>query len=103
MVFKVVLSARANEEVENILLYLYEHWNERIIDKFMSGLAKALYLIEKVPLNFPRVDFRIEVRRYSLKPYYSIFYQIVESEITIISIFDQRQDPQKLKEIFDHD
>src|SRR5215813_1111001 len=103
MVFKVTLSIRANVDVEKILLYLFENWNEKIIDDFMTELAAALTTIEKSPYNFPKVDFESEILKFQLKSYYVIFYHLEENEITILSIFDQRQDPEKLKAILEDD
>src|SRR5436309_3309142 len=103
MVYKVVISPRANREIEYILLYLDQHWNEVIIDRFMTDLANTLYRIERAPLSFPAVEGDNRARKTQLLPYYSVLYEVEDDIIRILSIFDQRQNPDKLKTIFSRD
>ena len=99
MVYKVVLSPRANREVEQILLYLDEHWSVEIIDRFMTDLSNALYRIQRVPFSFPKIEGDDYARKAQLLPFYSLFYEVKEDTIRILSVFDQRQNPDKLKSI----
>ena len=103
MVYKVVLSPKANREVEQILLYLDEHWYAEIADRFMTDLAVVLYRIERTPLSFPKVEGDDFARKAQLLPFYSVFYEVKNAEVNILSIFDQRQDPDKVKSILSRD
>ncbi|HYV95266.1 MAG TPA: type II toxin-antitoxin system RelE/ParE family toxin [Chitinophagales bacterium] len=103
MVYNVVLSPRANREVEQILLYLDEHWYAEIIDRFMTDLANTLYRIQRYPFSFPGVEGDESARKAQLLPFYSVFYEVEADVIRILSVFDQRQNPDKLKSILSRD
>jgi len=95
--YKIIWSDEALNGLRNIIEYLEFKWTEKEIRKFAKLLDKRLGLIQKNPLLFPQTTKSIDIRRSVLTKYVTIYYKIREHDITLISIFDSRQDPAKLK------
>lgn len=95
----VVISPQAQKDIINILNYLQENWNQKVIDVFL-GKLEAFYTIVSInPRMFRYYDKRINIRVYILTKQNSIYYRNKRASIEIITVFDTRQDPLKLKYI----
>lgn len=101
MVFKIRLSDLAEDNLADILNYLAENWSNEVVFAFANRLDTHLSNIKATPHNFPIHSEEMKVRRCSLNPYHGIFYRIDGDIIHVITIFDLRQNPQKLKSILD--
>lgn len=78
---------------------IFEYWNERnnstrYSKKLNTFIKERLKILKPNPGIGKRTEF-VNTRAISLG-HYSIFYQIIESQIFIISFWDNRQDPVKL-------
>ena len=78
---------------------IFEYWNERnnstrYSKKLNTLIKERLKVLKTNPDIGKRTEF-VNTRAISLG-HYSIFYQIIESQIFIISFWDNRQDPVKL-------
>jgi len=93
---KVIWSAEALENLEKIITYLEKNWSEKEIKKFVKKLEKQISLIKKQPLSFPKSQL-VEIRKSVLSKQITIFYKTSGDTIYIITIFDNRQNPEKLK------
>jgi plasmid stabilization system protein ParE len=93
---KVVWSSEAVENLEKIIAYLEEKWSEKEIKKFIKKLEKQISVIKKQPLSFPKSQL-IEARKSVLSKQTTIYYKVFEDVIYIVTIFDNRQNPEKLK------
>jgi len=93
---KVVWSSEAVENLEKIIAYLEEKWSEKEIKKFIKKLEKQISVIKKQPLSFPKSQL-IEARKSVLSKQTIIYYKVFEDVIYIVTIFDNRQNPEKLK------
>lgn len=98
MAFKIIWTLKAQSDRLEILQY----W----IDKNKSSLfARKLNEIfnERVELlsQYPNLGKKTDVehiRAHIVRDYF-IFYKIIQKTIVIVSIFDVRQNPRKLKSI----
>lgn len=93
---KVIWSAEALENLEKIITYLEKNWSEKEIKKFVKKLEKQISLIKKQPLSFPKSQL-VEIRKSVLSKQITIFYKTSGDTIYIVAIFDNRQNPEKLK------
>ncbi|HNQ68186.1 MAG TPA: type II toxin-antitoxin system RelE/ParE family toxin [Bacteroidales bacterium] len=93
---KVIWSAEAVENLEKIIAYLEANWTEKEIRKFVKKLEKQITVIKKQPLSFPKSQL-IEARKSVLSKHTTIFYKVCEDAIFIVTIFDNRQNPENLK------
>jgi len=95
--YKLFWSDRALEDLQKIIDYLTENWSQKEIKTFVQKLDKRLLLILMNPLLFPSTKRRKSVRRSVLTPQTVIYYQIKENSVSIVTLFDSRQSPRKLK------
>jgi plasmid stabilization system protein ParE len=93
---KVVWSQEAVENLNKIIQYLEENWTEKEIKKFVLMLEKQISIIKTQPDSFPKAN-KLDVRRSVLSNQTTIYYNIYQDTIRIVTIFDNRQNPKKLK------
>lgn len=92
---RIVWTKKANKERRKIL----EYWVNRNKSKRFSQLLNKriiseLRLVSKNPLIGKKTDLQ-NVRIIILK-YYLLFYEITETEIVVLTIWDSRRNPDKL-------
>lgn len=93
---KVIWSAEAVDNLEKIIAYLEANRTEKEIKKFVIKLEKQISVIKEHPLSFPTSQL-IEARKSVLSKQTTIFYKVYENAIYIVTIFDNRQNPENLK------
>ena len=93
----VIWTAESIRNLESILNYLRTKWTEREVTNFIAKLDKAISLISTRPNLFRLTKYRQQIRKCVLTKQTSIYYAVGRSEIKIISLFDNRQNPDKLK------
>ena len=93
----IYFSKRAKIKLRNLLEYLESKWSVRIREKFISKLDGSIEQICMFPEscleseNFPGIRKCVVTRQTSL------YYRINEGVIEVITLIDNRQDPDKLK------
>lgn len=90
-------SPRAKNDYLNILNFLEEQWGEKIIKRFDDRLQHVLKLISESPEIYPASKKAEYVRKCVLSKQTSLYYRINLEKIEIITLFDNRQDSDKLK------
>jgi plasmid stabilization system protein ParE len=95
--YRLFWSDEAINNLESILDYLQGSWTQREVDKFKKQLSKQLDLIINNPNLFPKSDDNPRLRRAVLSKQTTIFYEISGMNITLVYLFNNRQDIQKLK------
>lgn len=95
--FNLLWSDRALEDLQNIISHLTKNWTQKEIKKFFRKLDKRLEFIQENPKLFPITRRRGNIRRSVLTPQTTIYYQASRNVVTIIALFDNRQNPSKLK------
>ena len=94
--YKIIWTDEAFRNLENIITYLEKFWTEKEIRKFARLLDKQLILIKKNPSLYPYSKKSDDIRK-SVLTKITLYYRIIEREIYLISLFDSRQNPDKLK------
>jgi len=94
--YKIIWTDEAFRNLENIITYLEKFWTEKEIRKFARLLDKQLILIKKNPSLYPYSKKSDDIRK-SVLTKITLYYRIIETEIYLISLFDSRQNPDKLK------
>lgn len=95
--YKLIWSNLALADLKNIIDYLLEKWTQKEIQNFARRLDKRLNLIATNPNLFPKTFKRRNVRRSVLTKHTVIYYETSEGIVTIVTLFDPRQNPQKLR------
>jgi plasmid stabilization system protein ParE len=93
---KIIWSPRAKIDLFNILdFYFQRNGTKTYSIKLNTNLRKSIRLLETHPEIGVQTD--IENIRNLIHGDYEIFYEIKAKSIEIITIWDSRQDPEKLK------
>ncbi|MBX3009840.1 MAG: type II toxin-antitoxin system RelE/ParE family toxin [Melioribacteraceae bacterium] len=95
--YRIQWSDRAIFDLQNIIDYLLYKWTEKEVRNFVRKLDKRLELISINPRLFPKTSKRKNVRRSVLTKHTVIYYETSTDTIKIVTLFDTRQDPKKLK------
>jgi plasmid stabilization system protein ParE len=95
--YKIIWSDESVKNLDSIIKYLELNWTEKEVKKFLNALSKRIQLISLNPLILRSTPKSKNIRKSVLSNQASIFYRITEYRIEILSIFDNRQNPDKLK------
>ncbi len=95
--YKLFWSDKALADLQNIINYLTENWTQKEIQNFARRLDKRLELIAINPRLFPKTAKRREVRKSVLTKHTVIYYETKGNVVSIVTLFDPRQNPKKLK------
>jgi len=96
--FEIEWTSEAKRNLNSIFDYLENSWSEREISNFAKKMESDLKIISKHPATFPYFDKDKNVRRCVLTPQTTIYYREIPSEnrVVIITLFDNRQNPDNL-------
>ena len=93
----ITWSALAEKDFENILEYLQKNWDQRVLESFIEIVDGLIDQINSNPKQFPLIHKENKVRKCVLTKHNTLFYKIGVNSIHILRIYDNRQDPEKLK------
>jgi plasmid stabilization system protein ParE len=79
-----------------IIAYLENRWTKREIEKFAQLLDRQLNLFKDNSFLFAECDMPKGLRKSVLSKQTTIYYGIVKNEIHIMTLFDNRQNPNRL-------
>lgn len=97
MVFDIVLSERASKDLNSTLHYLEDKWSFKVADEFAKRIDVKINFIKENPYQYPPFKNKKQVRKCVVNEQVSLFYRILTQEVQIITLFDNRQNPSKLK------
>ncbi len=94
MKYPVAYKSRAKSEVKSAILW-YERQQKGLGEKFLASLENAVDKIRYNPFAYPEIHKNF--RRILLKRFpYSLFYLFENDTVYIFSVFNSRQNPEKL-------
>ena len=96
---KVFLSELAESKLVELSEYLLEKWNLKTRNKFISKLTEKIKQISSQPESCPKSTEFDGLYKCVVTKQTTFYYRILNqsNEIEIITIFDTRQNPDKLK------
>lgn len=100
LIRKVVISKTAEKKLDKLFEYLVEKWSIKIKKEFVEKLDSSIEIIKNQPEIFPESKKGKGLKKCVLTKQTTLYYRYNSKRITIITIFDTRQNPNKLnKEI----
>ena len=99
MAKKVVLTRIAERNYEDILDYLFNHWDKTVVDNFIVRFEEACAFLAQNPQIYPIINLDKQIRRCVLTKHNSVYFTYNNATITIITIYDTRQNPGKLDDL----
>jgi len=94
---KVILSKRASGKLDKLLEYLEREWSLKAKKDFINKLDRSLKQIQKYPESSIKTNHVIGIHMFVITKHTSIFYKFDAKSILIVTLFDNRMDPEKLK------
>ncbi|NDV16757.1 type II toxin-antitoxin system RelE/ParE family toxin [Muricauda sp. TY007] len=95
--YKILWTHNAISELKGIVEYLQENWTERELTNYSQELDHIIELISKNPELFQISKKKKNIRRAVIAKYTNLYYRINGNSIEILSLFSNRQSPDKLK------
>ncbi len=95
----VVLTLNAREDLENISTWLAENWPIKVLEHFLDLYETKILLISQYPSRYPVIHAPSKLRKAVLTRHNVILYREKESFVEVVSIFDTRQDPGKIRQL----
>ena len=95
--YRLIWSDEAIEGLKDIIDYLKWKFSEKDIRKFAKKFDKQIELIRKNPELFPLSSHSKSIRKTTVSKLTSIYFQIENDKIKIISVFDNRKNPDSLE------
>lgn len=88
-------SKQAKHELIDILEYIRNKWSDPSALRFYALFLKKIDLIRENPQRYPKVPGD-EVSRILVNSKVTLFYEFNPEEIKILSVFDNRRNPDSL-------
>jgi len=96
MALAIKWSKEARITYEGVLSYLKENWSDKEVKKFVRKTESALLVISHQPYIFKSSEHK-RIRKALVSKQNSLFYLVRESDIYLITFWDNRMDPKKNK------
>lgn len=96
--YEIEWSDKATRDFDEIVQYLSNAWGKKIVRKFVRSVNDELVRICTFPYAFPASSVKTGVRRCVLSKFNTIYYQVKGNLIYIITIQDNRSDPDRLED-----
>lgn len=93
----VIISNTAQNKLDNILEYLRLNWPQKVQDDFIKKLDMSIKIIKNNPEIFPNAKREQHLRRCVVSKQTTLYYRFDSEKIYLLTLFDTRQNPTKLK------
>lgn len=94
---KVIFSPRAIKNTKKIIQYLKKEWSDKSADRFIDLLREKISKIKEYPYSYNTLAGREDIRRCVIKKQTTLYYKVGKNKIEVITLYDSRQNPDKLK------
>jgi len=94
---QIIWSTLSEKDFVSILDYLQTNWDIKVVQKFIKVVDEITGQISNNPKQFPMIDKIKKVRKCVLTKHNTLYYRDRYEYIDILRIYDNRQDPKKLK------
>ena len=95
----VLLTSHARADLDSVTLYLFENWQLSVLENFLALYEAKIAIIAEHPSRYPFIHQLSGLRKAVLTKHNIILYREQPEHIEIISIFDTRQYPAKIKNL----
>lgn len=99
MAKEVVLTHLAINDYETVINYLITEWGINVANSFIDRFDKVIILLSKNTSIYPFVDASKQMQKCVLTKHNVLYFIETDDLIKIITVFDTRQDPRKLRDI----
>jgi len=93
----VIISKLAERKLDKLFEYLIMNWSIKVKNEFVKKLDKSISVIKKQPESFPSSENEKGLRKCVVTKQTTLYYRFDKYKIKVVTIFDTRQNPKKLK------
>jgi len=86
-------------EYAQILEYLQEKWNPRVVTNFMDDTDDVIEGLKLNPRIYPRLEVNQSLRKAFISKHTSLIYRIENQEIQLLHFWNNSQNPERLKRL----
>jgi plasmid stabilization system protein ParE len=97
MAFEIEWTKRAEIEFDDIIEYLTKEWTNSVKNNFIVNFYNKLDLISLFPELGISISRKEKIRGMLITEHIRMYYRIRNKKIILITFFDTRQNPKKLK------
>lgn len=94
---EVFFSKRSATKLQNLLDFLEEEWSEKVKQNFIKKLDNALEKIKNFPESCEESDIKKGLFKCIITKQTTLYYRYNSKQITVVTLFDNRMNPKKLK------
>jgi plasmid stabilization system protein ParE len=94
---QVIWSPQSESDLLQIIDYLNKNWESKVTIKFSDIIDEIIIQISLNPRQFPVIQKRKKIRKCVITKHNSLYYRERKEFVDILRIYDNRQDPHKLK------
>jgi addiction module RelE/StbE family toxin len=94
MRLEVRFTEEAEKDLQDIVSYLEEVWNEKVVDEFISEIDEQIDRIAEMPYLFPKTEKRENVRKCLINKRVALFYKVTENIIFLLSFRSTLRNPE---------
>lgn len=94
MAYEIIWLPKAEERYQQIVDYLQEEWNDKVVIKFIAITQQKLSQIKQRPKMYRKSEKR-NIYEALITKHNLLLYRIVGNKIELLTFFDTRQRPSK--------
>ena len=94
MRIEVRFTEEAEKDLQGIVTYLEEVWNEKVVDEFISEIDEQIDRIAEMPYLFPKTEKRENVRKCLINKRVALFYKVTENIIFLLAFRSTHRNPE---------
>ncbi|MDW5287957.1 type II toxin-antitoxin system RelE/ParE family toxin [Formosa sp. PL04] len=94
---EIIISKTAEKKLESLFKYLIDNWSVSAKNEFIKKLDSSLENIKAQPELFPESKKGKGLRKCVITKQTTLYYRFTSSQINVVTIFDTRQNPKKLR------
>ena len=94
---RIIWSPDAEKDLGLILEYLSNEWAPSVSAKFLDLMQVVVEQVSINPRQFPLIHVKLNIRKCVLTKHNALYYRNKRSHVELLRIYDNRQDPDKLK------
>ncbi|WP_309607975.1 type II toxin-antitoxin system RelE/ParE family toxin [Flavobacterium sp.] len=96
---EIIISTRAQKNIAKLLEYLELKWSEKVRKEFAVKLYNAIKIIRNNPESFPKSEINSKYNKCVITKQSTIYYRYNLNQVRVLSLFDTRQNPIRIKKI----
>ncbi len=103
MSWVVVWAPSAKEEFADLLGYIEAYYGTDAALIVMDKVEETVEIIRLFPNAYPSSRQQPGIRKAVITKQTSLFYRVLETQIQLLHLWDNRQNPERIEDLFDNE